>query len=116
MSRGRNRWSRREFVCTSGMAAASFAIGQSKAKRTGKVERAPLDLERLEKFVDPLPIPAVLQANGKRADPEQAGHLLPFYRMAMSAIVQKIHRDVPATRFWGFHGTSPGPTIESRSG
>jgi spore coat protein A, manganese oxidase len=98
------------------MAATSFAVGQAKAKRAGNIERAPLDLERLEKFVDPLPIPSVAQASGKRPDPEHPAALLPFYRMPMSQVVQKIHRDVSPTRCWGIHGSSPGPTIESRSG
>lgn len=116
MSQGRNWWSRRDFLSTSGMAATSFAVGQRKAKRTVKPDLAPLDLERLEQFVDPLPIPTVVLASGKRPDPEHPGASLPFYRIPMSQIVQKIHRDVPPTRCWGFHGSSPGPTIESRSG
>ena len=34
----------------------------------------------------------------------------------MSQIHSKVHRDLPATRMWGFGGSSPGPTIETRSG
>lgn len=34
----------------------------------------------------------------------------------MSSVEQKVHRDVKPTRMWGFGGTSPGPTIEARSG
>jgi spore coat protein A len=97
------------------MAATSIVAGQIRAKRKGSVERAPLSLENLEKFVDPLPIAALARASGKRPDPEHPGHLLPFYRMAMSPMVQKVHRDVPPTRCWGFRGGSPGPTIETRS-
>ena len=34
----------------------------------------------------------------------------------MSEVMVKVHRDLPPTRMWGYNGTSPGPTIESRSG
>jgi len=114
MRQRRRKWSRREFLSTSGMAATSVAAGQSRVKPMS-IERAPLALENLEKFVDPLPIAALARASGKRPDPEHPGHLLPFYRMAMSPMVQKVHRDVPPTRCWGFRGASPGPTIETRS-
>jgi spore coat protein A len=98
------------------MAATGFAVGQTKAKRTVKPGLAPLDLERLEQFVDPLPIPGVAQASGKRPDPEHPQASVPFYRIPMSQMVQKVHRDVPPTHCWGFRGSSPGPTIETRSG
>ena len=59
-----------------------------------------LQPDTLEKFVDPLPIPATLKGN----------------RLVMSEIMVKTHRDLPATRMWGFNGSCPGPTIEARSG
>jgi spore coat protein A, manganese oxidase len=31
-------------------------------------------------------------------------------------VLAKVHRDVPATRFWGYGGSFPGPTIETRGG
>jgi spore coat protein A len=33
----------------------------------------------------------------------------------MAEVPAKIHRDVPATRFWGYAGSFPGPTIEARA-
>src|SRR5882762_3304490 len=61
----------------------------------------------LAKFVDPLPLLSVLkpveQIQGK-----------PFYRIAMTQFQQQLHRDLPPTTVWGFHGTYPGPTIEAR--
>jgi spore coat protein A len=60
--------------------------------------------ESLEKFVDPLPIPPVAKPRGSR------------YRMEMREIRVKVHRDLPATRMWGFGNSSPGPTIEARTG
>jgi spore coat protein A, manganese oxidase len=34
----------------------------------------------------------------------------------MTEVVAKVHRDVPPTRFWGYGGSFPGPTIETRGG
>ncbi len=34
----------------------------------------------------------------------------------MRQMDQRLHRDLPPTRVWGFGSTSPGPTIETRSG
>jgi spore coat protein A len=74
-----------------------------------------LDLEKLEKFVDALPIPAVIQPKGKRPNPDRPSESIPYYRLAMRQITAKVHRDVKPTRCWGFENTSPGPTIETRS-
>ncbi len=69
----------------------------------------------LEPFVDALPIPAV-------ADPVAgtAGGAA-TYDLAIREVAQKLHRDLPPTRVWGFGdgatGASfPGPTIEATSG
>ena len=75
-----------------------------------------LDVNSLEKFVDPLPIPSVIRPAGTRPHPDHAGAAIPFYRVAMRPITSKVHRDVKPTRCWGFGGSSPGPTFETRSG
>ncbi|MEI9972197.1 MAG: multicopper oxidase [Ignavibacteriota bacterium] len=48
--------------------------------------------------------------------PGQAGAKVPYYRIAMQQIERKLHRDLPPTRLWCCGGSSPGPTIEARSG
>ncbi|HEX3876608.1 MAG TPA: multicopper oxidase [Bryobacteraceae bacterium] len=75
-----------------------------------------LDPNSLAKFVDPLPLPALAKRNGVRADPVNKGRQIPFYRIAMRQAEVKLHRDLPGTRLWTYDGTSPGPTIETRSG
>jgi spore coat protein A len=60
--------------------------------------------ERLQEFVDALPIPPVLKPAGKRLT-------IPIQEFS-----SKVHRDVPSTRFWGYGTSMPGPTIEVRSG
>jgi spore coat protein A len=62
----------------------------------------------LRKFVDPLPIPGVLR-------PVRKVNGVPFYEVPMTQFRQQLHRDLPPTTVWGFHGSYPGPTIEART-
>jgi len=57
-------------------------------------------------FVDSLPVPSRLIAakhDGRLAVRIRAGE-------------HRFHRDLPASRIWGFDGTVPGPTIEAERG
>jgi spore coat protein A len=83
------------------LASAAALTGRAQSQ-TAKA----LDPNALEKFVDPLPIPLVAKSAGK------PNH----YRLEMSEIAMKVHRDLPATRMWGYNGISPGPVIEARRG
>ncbi len=81
------------------------------------VQAAPvLDASTLARYVDPLPLPEIVRPSGFRPNPENTAAQLPFYRMAMRQVEAKVHRDLPATRMWGFGSSSPGPTFETRSG
>jgi spore coat protein A len=103
----------------SGVVAAGIATGHTHLSHFAQSNpnAAPLlNVEKLEKFVDPLPIPPVIQPKGKRPNPEQPLESIPYYRLAMRQISAKVHRDVKPTRCWGFENSSPGPTIETRSG
>ena len=57
----------------------------------------------LTPFVDRLPIPPVLG---------QGDH----FEIEMREAHQKLHRDLPPTRIWGYNGTFLGPTFEVRTG
>lgn len=82
--------------------------------RFAHAQRVPqVDPNTLEKFVDPLPIPAVAVSEGMKDAP---GGKAPYYRIAMRETRAKLHRDLPPTRLWTFGGTWPGPTIEARTG
>lgn len=61
--------------------------------------------KRLTPFVDPLPIPGVLK-------PISRNPKFTFYTVRMLETYQKLHRDLPPTRVWGYEGKYPGPTIE----
>ena len=58
----------------------------------------------LARYVDPLPIPAILRP---------AAGVNP---VIMTQFSQKLHRDLPPTKVWGYNGTYPGPTIEVTKG
>ncbi|HEY0557033.1 MAG TPA: multicopper oxidase domain-containing protein, partial [Thermoanaerobaculia bacterium] len=58
----------------------------------------------LTPFVDPLPIPPVLSPGAGTID------------VHMRQFTQKLHRDLPPTKLWGYNGMYPGPTFEVRSG
>ncbi len=78
--------------------------------------RAPLHPDTLARFVDPLPIPRVLEPTGTRPDPRDPSLAVPSYRVAMRLAEVLVHRDLPPTRMWGYEGAVPGPTIVARSG
>ncbi|WP_371018022.1 multicopper oxidase family protein [Pseudalkalibacillus sp. JSM 102089] len=59
----------------------------------------------LEKFVDRLPIMPIIQ-------PVKTNHGIPYYEVTMKESFQKLHRDLPATRVWGYNGQYPGPTFQ----
>ncbi|HEX2838276.1 MAG TPA: DNRLRE domain-containing protein [Phycisphaerales bacterium] len=62
----------------------------------------------LTPFVDALPLPGVAQPVS--GVPGGAAH----YEIEMLEVQQRLHRDLPMTRVWGFAGSYPGPTIEAR--
>jgi spore coat protein A, manganese oxidase len=98
------------------MLLAGFALGQTNTHRTGVIGRPLLNLDALEKFVDPLPTPRVARPLGRRPHPGYPGQKVPYYRITMDQFQCKIHRDVNPTIQWGYDGVSPGPTIEARTG
>jgi spore coat protein A len=72
--------------------------------------------ETLNPFVDALPIPPVAERRGTRPSPFDAKKEVAYHNLPISEFKAKVHRDIPATRFWGYGGTVPGPTIEVRRG
>lgn len=78
--------------------------------------RTQLNASSLAQFVDPLPLPEIIQPNGHRPSPDNPAVQLPYYRVAMRQFEAKVHRDLKPTRLWGYGSASPGPTFETRSG
>src|SRR5207244_33841 len=63
----------------------------------------------LQKYVDPLPVPPVVR-------PSTLDDGIAQYAIRISQFEQKVHRDLPPTTVWGYNGSWPGPTFETRSG
>ena len=84
------------------------------------MEQAParqmLNPMTLTRFADPLPIPALAVSDGTRPSPRDRKVQLPYYRLEMTELEARLHRDIAPTRQWGYGGSVPGPTFETRSG
>ncbi|MFB0509494.1 MAG: multicopper oxidase domain-containing protein [bacterium] len=65
-----------------------------------------LDPSTLTKYMDPLPIPGVVQPVGKLQG-------APYYEIRMIEFKQKLHSELDSTSLWGYNGFFPGPTIEA---
>jgi spore coat protein A len=104
---------RREFMKSGALALAGAGIALPHAM---DITADVLDPSTLTPFVDALPLPRVMKPTGTRPHPEQAGLQIPYYRIAMREVRQKVHRDLAPTRMWSFEDSFPGPTIETQSG
>ena len=107
------RSTRREFMKSGALVLAGTGMGLPHLE---DARSDALDPSTLTPFVDPLPVPRVMKPAGTRPDPEQTGRQIPYYRMRMREVRQKVHRDLPPTRMWSFEDSFPGPTIEVKSG
>jgi spore coat protein A len=108
--------SRRRFLGRAGALATALALESSPIPAAIIPAPLALDPTQLAPYVDPLPLPEILRSTGLRALPSDPSVKLPVYRVAMHELQQKIHRDLPPTRLWGFNGASPGPIFETKSG
>jgi spore coat protein A len=100
--------------------AIASGIANKLAGGHGNQKLAPapklIDPNSLAAFVDILPIPRIAKPIGERVMPGRSSTRLPVYRIPIAPVESQIHREVPLTRFWGYGGSMPGPTIEARSG
>ena len=79
-----------------------------------KPDVALLDTNALARYVSPLAIPRLMQKSGLRSSPVHPASHIPYYRVPMRQFQARVHRDMPATTFWGYAGTCPGPMLEVR--
>ena len=100
------------------MAGRSLAAMPHPVSPAGPIPvHRPLLVDRLQAFVDPLPIPPIAKPLGLRPDSSNPStQPIPFYRLTMRQVETRIHRDVPSTPMWSYGDTVPGPTIEAKSG
>ena len=108
---------RRSFLQRSGLATGALLIPRLPAFAQAAAPKAlTLDPNTLAKFVDPLPIPPIAQPLRQEASPDDPKIKLPYYRVAMKSIEARIHRDLKPATMWGYGGSVPGPSFETRSG
>ena len=98
---------RREFLKAGVITAGGLAIPWKWARADSQTSPS-LDPNSIPKYVDPLPIPAVLQPQGKSVNSAS-------YKVTMAQFQQQVlPAGFPATTVWGYEGSYPGPTIEAR--
>jgi spore coat protein A, manganese oxidase len=109
---------RRKFLQSTALAAAlaSGKRGWTQVFTHPPHIPAAIDVDTLAQFVDALPLPAIARQQGSRSSPIDAKQKVPFYRLTAQPIRSKVHRDLPPTQLWSFGPSTPGPTIETRSG
>jgi len=114
------RFARSAFAAPLKLPVQAFCTGGGLRKVVLRSPRQPvvpmLHPERVARFVDPLPIPTVARSVETRPDPERPGQKLPLYRLPIREAWSQVHRDLPPTRFWGYDGKMPGPTVEVHRG
>ena len=114
------RLTRREFIRNAAALGATLAINPrpvsfAASEPPVRVKKA-IDPNSLAKFVDALPIPPEARSIETRPSPANPAIKVPYYRIDMRQIETRVHRDLKPTRIWGYGGSSPGPTFETRSG
>jgi spore coat protein A len=100
---------RRQFLKSIARAGTAALFPRVANGQSDEVTPSVLMGVRLEPFVDPLPLPRVLE-------PTNAASGSQHYRITISEFLQKLHRDLPPTVVWGFEGSMPGPTIAAERG
>ncbi|OGC77091.1 MAG: hypothetical protein A2Z27_01630 [candidate division Zixibacteria bacterium RBG_16_50_21] len=65
-----------------------------------------LDPSTLTKYIDPLPLPSVIQPSGMMGSEI-------YYEVTMSEFQQQLHSELSPTTVWGYNGTYPGPSFEA---
>ncbi|MDF2548547.1 MAG: multicopper oxidase family protein [Anaerosolibacter sp.] len=63
----------------------------------------------LTPFIDPLPIPKVL-------NPKERHKCFTYYEVTMKEFFHQFHLEMPTTKVWGYEQQLPGPTIEVDEG
>jgi spore coat protein A, manganese oxidase len=108
-----NLTKRRNFLklCIASATAIAFAKDLDADDKPGPRSAQPLYRKAglLERYIDPLPIPRRLTAQGTVDGQVQ-------FRVRMLEFARQLHSQLPPTRLWGYEGQYPGPTIEALRG
>lgn len=66
--------------------------------------------------MDPLPLPVLQIPQGRRSSAQLGAVEAPYYPVHIRAIESRMHRDLPASRLWGYGGTAAPVLFEAQSG
>ncbi|QWG24665.1 multicopper oxidase domain-containing protein [Bradyrhizobium sediminis] len=101
--------SRRRLLWIGGGVVAGLSLFPKGARSHGRAA-SHAGSPKLQKFVDPLPrLDRALKPSGIHEGS-------PLYEIAMRAVRQRLHRDLPPTPLWAYAGQFPGPTLDVRTG
>jgi spore coat protein A len=89
---------RRLFLAQGGLTTMALAMRRGMSHATPPQFRTQVNAGSLAQFVDPLPIPEIIQSSGHRPSPDNPAVQLPFYWVAMRQFETKVHRDLKPTR------------------
>ena len=74
-----------------------------------------LDAAKLEPFVDPLQLPLLMHAEGRRSSAIHSAANAPYYRVRIKEVACKMHRDLPPSNMWSYGENSAPVLFETRS-
>src|SRR5690348_11115955 len=74
-----------------------------------------LDAMKLASFVDPLPLPVLQRPQGRRSSDALGAQDAVYYAVRIREISDKLHRDLPPSRLFGYGATSAPVMFEARS-
>jgi spore coat protein A len=69
-----------------------------------------LDALKLASFVDPLPLPQIMHAEGHRSFAAHHATNAPYYRVQIREVQHSMHRDLPPAKQWSY-GDGPAPVL-----
>ena len=102
-------FTRRELLKAGAIGGASLVVPWKGSSPAPAQSTAAVTAGSLRPLRRRLPLPSVLQ-------PTSVDKGIAQYRVAMTEFRQRLHKQLPATTLWGYAGSVPGPTIETRSG
>ena len=102
----RREWLRLALWAGAGSLSSEVSLSQTSgiASRADTAPHAAGAVGGLARYVDPLPVPAVIAPSPGLVE------------VSMQEFVQQVHRDLPPTKMWGYNGMWPGPTFEVQRG
>ncbi|HEV2463881.1 MAG TPA: multicopper oxidase domain-containing protein [Acidobacteriaceae bacterium] len=121
-------WTRRRLLQQGSLASAGLLASRAWAKSAGTGASArhmqrmtalpsakTLDAMKLASFVDLLPLPVQQSPQGLRSSAELGAKQAPYYAIHAREIRDKLHRDLPPARLFGYGATSAPVLFEARS-